>query len=470
MSNPPLSTFEDLLADLMDGDITDQDRIKLRAILKNDPSLLKILHEQLSVSELLSQQLEIRQSEHVLSTLEDHLTSLGHKNEDAFIDNVFQRIRKRRHLYRYAAAAIITICLVPLAWFVLRAPAPGHQPGPTQPVVAQAFILNSKGHPGPRKMIRSGQTVTLEKAGVIMQMKFDNGAVVAIESPATFTIESGTCMRLLTGKLNAWCPETAHGFQVKTNDTLLTDLGTSFGVEATKDGLSDFMVIEGSINLRKGRQAVNLVEGNAVTTNSSTGLEILTFEPSRFGKTWALTSGIIATTGAVVPAKPDTPERLARLRNDKEVMVVPEAQGIPFDSPIKAEITDPGHLQIMNTSISAKNLKPNPQLLLYSYLLRVDPKSDLKPPNPIHFEGSVTFDKDVIAIICRRETLSATDQRFTNGKWPKTSNRFYNNLRGLEGFIEETSDEVTLSKDRRTVTISFNTAHSTDDIRVITAE
>ena len=130
-------------------------------------------------------------------------------------------------------------------------------------------------------------------------------------------------MELFSGKLNGWCPETAHGFQVISDDTTLTDLGTSFGIEAGPDGKSDFVVIEGSINLRKNRENRILKEGKAVSTNSSSGLKNITFETSSFDRTWALTSGIMATTGAVIPAKPDIPERLARLRNDSEVMVVP---------------------------------------------------------------------------------------------------------------------------------------------------
>lgn len=456
--------FEELVSALLDGALDDGARGGLMRLVESDPALLEELAVHLEVSEALSQQQPLRRGEVVVPALQDHIRAVASEPEDAFIHGLFRRIRRRRAMRITAWAAVIAALLAPIAWFGSQV---WQEPDPA-PVIARAIRLNDAGATGDPEEIRAGGTINLRDG--VMRLNFTNGAVVAVESPASFTVHSAKLMHLHSGKLNAWCPESAHGFQVTTDDTTLTDLGTSFGIEAGPGGASDFVVMEGSVSVSKGAENRIIREGAAVSSSQDGGLRESPFETSSFQRTWALTSGIIATTGAVVPAKPDTPERLARIHNDSEVMVVPEGRDLPFDVPIHAEVSQPGHLEITTTPVPSHVVAPAPELRLNSYLVRVDPESDLQGPEHIHFEGSVTFDRPVVAIILGKKTLEASDERFANGKWPRPAGKPNTYHRGLEiNWNTTIHDQVALSDDRRTVTIAFHTGVSTDDIRVITA-
>lgn len=468
MSSTDQNQLEERISELIDGTATEQQRRELLELVTHDSSLLEQLAEHLQISELLSQQTISRNRDYVLPLLIDHLQTLGEEPENAFVASIFQRIRNRRTIRNFAIAASLTAILVPLSWMTLEPFGDG--PSDSGEIVARANRLDSYGNVTESNNIREGQSFELDEG--VMKFRFSNGAVVAIEAPASFKIDSAFQMELLSGKLNAWCPESAHGFKVITEDTTLTDLGTSFGIEASPSGSSDFVVIEGSVNLSKGTESRILNEGSAMKTDRVSGLVNSTFETSPFERTWAMTSGIISWRGAVIPAKPDTPENLSKLRNDDSVMVVPEVQGVAFDEPIIAELTSPGHIEMDHGPTPTQILEAQPERNLHSYLIRVDPESDLRGEEHIHYEGSVTFDRNVIAIILCKSTLEASDERFTLGQWPTVSETPGTpTLRGLEvNWNTSIRDQVTLSEDRRTVSIAFHTGGSTDDIRVITAE
>lgn len=456
--------FEELASALIDGDLDEQGGVELCSLLESYPDLAKELKSHLGISEQLSQQSPFRADDHVITTLTEHIASLSPDGEaEQFVGTITGKIRSGRIIRcvtrRALIAAALVALVIPLGFFVMRE---------TAPIVAQATHFDSDENSEIRKEVRKGESIALESG--IMRLEFQNGAVVAVESPAQFLVVSDMLIELKLGKLNAWCPETAHGFQVVTSDTTLTDLGTSFGIEAIPGGDSKFVVIEGSVELHRGNETHVLQEGSAMSTGKGSALYVSSFETSPYKRTWALSSGIAKTTGSVVPAKPDTPERLARLFNDKEVMVVPEGRGLPFNEPLTVEISEPGHLEITMPSVPLVVVEPVENLLLNSYLVRVDPETELEGPEHIHFEGSVTFEHPVIGIIIGNATLKASDIRFGKSEWPRVPGAD-NYHRGLETNWNTTiHDEVSLSKDRRTVTIVFHTGGSTDDIRVITAE
>lgn len=440
----------------MEGQLNESDNTQLNGLLREHPELLIVVRQHLEISELISHQKPLRSSEHVISELNNHFKSLP-REEDIFVENLFERIRHRRLNRRLLIAAAVIALAIPGALLALRTSAP---------VVAQATLLDSSGNYSTHEGVREGEHIDL-KSG-LMRLEFGNGAVVAVESPAKFEVSSAKLINLKLGKLNAWCPESAHGFQVVTSETTLTDIGTAFGIDADPNGSSTFIVLEGSVKLKKNNQVHLLEEGTAMSTDQHTGLRNSTFETAPYVRTWAVNSGIVKTTGAVRPAKPDTPERLAKLYNDTEVMVIPEGRDLSFDQKIVAEISTPGHLEITTETVPTHSIPPVAGLRLNSYLVRVDPESKLKGAEHIYFQGSVTFDQPVIAIILGNSTLRETDIRFGNGKWPRIPG---SHLRGLEmNYNTSIHDEVSLSEDRRTVTIAFQTGGSSDDIRVITAK
>ena len=91
-----------------------------------------------------------------------------------------------------------------------------------------------------------------------------------IEAPATFELTGVNAMRLASGKLVAYVPESAKGFEVATRAARIVDLGTEFGVHALPDGGLSAHVFEGEIRIHPGSQAAPsaLVAGQAVEVDA----------------------------------------------------------------------------------------------------------------------------------------------------------------------------------------------------------
>ena len=85
----------------------------------------------------------------------------------------------------------------------------------------------------------------------LMEITYDTGAKVILQGPVTYEVESknGGFMSIgkLTGKLEV---EAAKGFFVHTPIATVTDLGTEFGVEVSKEGHTTSHVFRGSVKLQ----------------------------------------------------------------------------------------------------------------------------------------------------------------------------------------------------------------------------
>ena len=74
---------------------------------------------------------------------------------------------------------------------------------------------------------------------------FNEGAVVVLEVPATFDVDSPGRAQLHEGRMTAVVPERAHGFQVATARMNVVDLGTEFGLMAEPEGTAEVHVFNG---------------------------------------------------------------------------------------------------------------------------------------------------------------------------------------------------------------------------------
>ena len=85
----------------------------------------------------------------------------------------------------------------------------------------------------------------------VMEITYKSGAKVILQGPATYEVESKTggfmSFGKLTGKMEV---EKAKGFTVRTPTAIVTDLGTEFGVEVSKDGRTTSHVFRGSVSLQ----------------------------------------------------------------------------------------------------------------------------------------------------------------------------------------------------------------------------
>jgi hypothetical protein len=454
------SLLEELGSRLLDGSLEDHEREMLLKLAEADPAILAAIREQLVVSAALSSLLTESTAPDFAESVISHVRSVGDEPDGEFSSKVIARIhRSRRQRVMLAVAAVVALVGIPLSFLVLR-------PAETGPAVAIAFNLSDRSNVDHTEVIHVGKKIDLQQG--IMRFEFKNGAIIAVESPASLTITSANEILLRSGKLNGWCPESAHGFRINTRSAVLTDKGTSFGVDAANDGSANFLVLDGKVTVSAGGESRDLVKGNAVRATTKSKLHSLAFEPSAFTRTWPVASGIQSTRGEVVPAPPNTPEIVAAHEDDGHVIVIPERRDFVVPIRLPADIRDPGSYEKDNLLLP-RPLESKPGTTVRSFLLRYNPVGKLMTPDFKLFEGSVTFDRPVLAIIASSKKLDLTDLICSYDPLPLTEDD--RRLRGLErGQPPNPSDRVVLSEDRRTVSVVFIAGESVDEIRVITAD
>lgn len=167
-------------------------------------------------------------------------------------------------VWRWAAALALLAGGSALGWW-LR-PMPGSPGGASPAVVAEtaptpapvATLADTRAskwgagslpteegsrlHPGRLDLVEGLATV-----------RFDSGVTVTLEAPATLEVETAMRCRLVKGAAVAWVPDGAEGFQIQTDDALLTDYGTRFGVTANEGGPSQVLVLEGEVGVTHQR-------------------------------------------------------------------------------------------------------------------------------------------------------------------------------------------------------------------------
>lgn len=456
----------DLLERLSEGDLDESGRGQLADMLRAKPELRAVVKEHFLMSRALSQ-LERPESGFAEKTA-THVAKIAAESEFGFAKKVTGKIVRQRITKAFAAAAVVALAAVPIFLLVKQPGTPQIAKDTPDEAIAKIEVATLVRMNSEQGTVSSSQTVAAgekftETSGLI-RLDFKNGAVIAVEAPAELTVVSAMEINLKAGKLNGWCPDTAHGFKVTTASAGLTDLGTSFGVTATQDGRAEFLVLDGEVEVQKGQEKMRLTQGDAVKATTQDKLSNTQFDPSGFKHTWPLAQGIYATKGAVVPADPDVPEKVAQMESDDHVLVIPERRSVPFLLPLRVDIVDTGTLPD-DIPDAQHVLKPKPGKHFSSFLIRYDPVGTFQPNYFKKFEGEVTFDRPVMAIITKRNSLEASDTVFAMGKWESK-------YRGIELDQKDEqenniSDKVTLTPDRRTVKVSFNAGASTDEIRVI---
>ncbi len=146
---------------------------------------------------------------------------------------------------------------------------------------------------------------------------FDGGAQVTMEAPAMMEVVSGEKCRLISGGLVGWVKKGAEGFQVETEDAMVTDYGTRFGVTVGKSGRSEVVVLEGEVGVEHSKQdgEKRLKMGEAVRYDAKSFLS---------GK----------TPGAI-GAEPDRNAGLGNKRNAKGWKAVSTALGQGKDTYVR---------------------------------------------------------------------------------------------------------------------------------------
>ena len=85
----------------------------------------------------------------------------------------------------------------------------------------------------------------------LMEITYDTGAKVILQGPMAYEVESKNGGFLPVGKLTGKVEvEGAKGFAVRTPTAIMTDLGTEFGVEVDKSGITTSHVFRGTVKVQ----------------------------------------------------------------------------------------------------------------------------------------------------------------------------------------------------------------------------
>src|SRR4051812_36994063 len=168
------------------------------------------------------------------------------------------RRRFGRRVVALAATAVALLLAVGLGWRLF-----GPRPAGDEAVAWLANAQNCTWVDGePPGELRPGRSVRIDRG--LAEVQFRCGARVVIEGPAHLDLISDRAVGLRHGKLTARVPAEAVGFEVRSPEGKVIDLGTEFGVSVAADGATDVYVFEGQVEAQPpGGGKVSLTERQA---------------------------------------------------------------------------------------------------------------------------------------------------------------------------------------------------------------
>jgi Concanavalin A-like lectin/glucanases superfamily len=163
------------------------------------------------------------------------------------------------------------LSLMGVYWFVNSFDRPSAGPVYVAQITGTKDCQWSKTMTPPAQMmqLQAGQHLQLEKG--IAHITYANGALVVLEGPVSFTVETANSGFISRGKLSARADsEQSRYFTIASTDARFVDLGTEFGVMIDEKGRAAVAVFEGKVNaaarLANGRwdAPVPIIAGEAV--------------------------------------------------------------------------------------------------------------------------------------------------------------------------------------------------------------
>ena len=231
--------MKELIAEYLDGTLTDQHVGELRRWIAADPANADEFVRECHLHGLLrhfeSERSVQKRSREWAIALRDR--------------------QARRHLMRpairYAAAALIVLGFAGLIATVLTL-ATRNVPSPHGPSVAAIIdatdaeweysgLPTSIGSQLPNGWLKL-------KSGTA-QLEFVGGAQVTLIGPVEFGLNSGMRGFLRLGKLTVYVPRKARGFTIAAPGVSVVDLGTEFGIDVKNNGVSEVRVLRGAVEL-----------------------------------------------------------------------------------------------------------------------------------------------------------------------------------------------------------------------------
>lgn len=226
----------ELLEKSLDGSLSGEERTSLNALLRDSE------HARAFFATALHQHAQLRLDERLTRDLAQPETEADRAAPAAMLPPAGMTGRP----WLGIAAALAMLAVAGAAW--QYAGSRDHAPK-TIATVIKARQCKWAGSTLPTAEGSRVATGTLELVEGIATVKFDSGAEVVMEAPATLELVDAMACRLVRGTLVADVPPSAIGFVVDTPDAKVVDYGTRFGVSAGEDGKYLVQVLQGKVEV-----------------------------------------------------------------------------------------------------------------------------------------------------------------------------------------------------------------------------
>jgi hypothetical protein len=167
--------------------------------------------------------------------------------------------------------------------------------------------------------MQAGKVLKLERG--LAEIRFQCGARVVLEGPASLDLLSGKSARLGHGKLTARVPGPATGFTILSPQGKVVDLGTEFGIAVADNGATDVYVFEGKV---EAHAADNSPGALSLTQNQAAQIAAgkVTLQPA------GRSSGAGQFVRAIVPSPLIRPRTLRLTFDQPQEAGIREANGL----------------------------------------------------------------------------------------------------------------------------------------------
>ncbi|MEM1440748.1 MAG: LamG-like jellyroll fold domain-containing protein [Verrucomicrobiota bacterium] len=247
-----------LIDDLLEGDITDADFLRLEAELIVSPEAREAYYDRLKLH----------------TGLQEEARSASESDSGAAPTS--RPPKRKLDPILFAALGVLALLVAFLGWKVA-------DETPVEPVepTASGFgvladLVESEWGPGldfSRGDLVPAEPVILERG--MARIELFNGVVLVVEGPATFTLESDSGLFLEEGRIQARIPPVTTAFELNTPMGIVEPRGLEFAVEVLREkitidvinGTADWRTPEGNIEI--------IIQGSALQQDREGGFEIV---------------------------------------------------------------------------------------------------------------------------------------------------------------------------------------------------
>jgi hypothetical protein len=173
--------------------------------------------------------------------------------------------------------------------------------------------------------LQAGTVLKIERG--LAEFHFQCGARIIIEGPSEVHLLSNRSARLVSGKLTAWVPAEAVGFEVLSPQGKVVDMGTEFGVRSG-NGSTEVYVFKGKVEAHAGKdEGERKDEAPSSFTPRSSSLLLDEHQAARM------------TSGMIRPIEPAADNQFVRTIIPPPV-IVPRTVRLAFDRAVEGTIRE----------------------------------------------------------------------------------------------------------------------------------